>query len=303
MSFSPSESAFEGFRIARRSPMAVLIWALFFVVLTVAIFALVGTQIMGFLQMSEGLETGGEPSMEEVSAVMGAYLSMMALIFPLSLIAGAVMYTGVNRAVLRPEDSRFGYLRLGMDEVRVGVVYLVLSILGGIVCGLIYALGVGLAVGAWAALRESSPAVAMLVGFAIGVGALALILWLVVRYSLAIAITVAERRIAIFDSWSLTKGHFWGLLGMNLLALVMAIVVQLLVSIVALPILFFTLGGFENIEALQTMPPAEIFQTMAPFAIVAVLFSGLLSALQAAIMYAPSASAYLGLKGRADGAV
>ena len=39
-------------------------------------------------------------------------------------------------------------------------------------------------------------------------------IWLLVRLSLAVPMTLAEKRIVLFDSFSLTKRHFWPLIGM-----------------------------------------------------------------------------------------
>ena len=45
MSFSATEAAFEGFRIVRRNPLAILFWGLAYVIFFVAFFALVGGQL------------------------------------------------------------------------------------------------------------------------------------------------------------------------------------------------------------------------------------------------------------------
>ena len=45
----------------------------------------------------------------------------------------------------------------------------------------------------------------------------------------------------------------------------------------------------------------EILQTMAPMAITILIFAAIVSALQLAIMYAPYASAYMGITGRDGG--
>ena len=152
--------------------------------------------------------------------------------------------------------------------------------------------------GAMAAMMSDNAGLVGLLMVVAGLLFVALIIWVVVRLSLALPITVAERRIAIFDSWKLTKGHFWGLLGMAILAWVLCLVVQILLSIVLMPILFAVSGGFENLAAIETMQPMEILQTMAPMAITILVFAAIVSALQLAIMYAPFASAYMGLTGR-----
>lgn len=301
MAFSATESAFEGFRLAKRSPLTILIWAVFYIVVTALVIAVAGGAMGQFLQMAATMEPGAVPSDAERMAFMSAYFSMLGLILPISLVLGSVSYAAVNRAVVRPSESAFGYLRLGMDEVRVFVVSLVLSIVFGLGFGLAGGLIFGV-MGALAAMMSDNAGLIALLMVVAGLLFVALIIWVVVRLSLALPITVAERRIAIFDSWRLTKGHFWGLLGMAILAWVLCLVVQILLSIVLMPILFAVSGGFENLAAIETMQPMEILQTMAPMAITILVFAAIVSALQLAIMYAPFASAYMGITGRDSGA-
>ena len=301
MAFSATESAFEGFRLAKRSPVTILVWAVFYIVVTALVIAVAGGAMGQFMQMAATMEPGAEPSDAEMMAFMSAYFSMLGLILPISLVLGSVSYAAVNRAVVRPSESAFGYLRLGMDEVRVFVVSLVLSIVFGLGFGLAGGLIFGV-MGAMAAMMSDNAGLVGLLMVVAGLLFVALIIWVVVRLSLALPITVAERRIAIFDSWKLTKGHFWGLLGMAILAWVLCLVVQILLSIVLMPILFAVSGGFENLAAIETMQPMEILQTMAPMAITILVFAAIVSALQLAIMYAPFASAYMGITGRDGGA-
>lgn len=294
MAFSATESAFEGFRLARREPVAILLWALFYLVLTAIVALAFGGMFVELFQAIERLETAGaEPTMADVAPLLGFY----AVLIPGSIIVGSIIYGAVNRAVLRPGERAFGYLRFGGDELRIIAVSLILTLLFvailiglGIVAGVV--IGILSTVAGDAAALLTVPAVIALY---------AAIIWLAIRFSLAIPITVAERRIAVFDSWGMTKGHFWGLFAMSLLAVVMSLVVYFLLALVAGPIFFFALGGFENIAALESMSPMEIVTTMTPFAIAALVFYSIVSALIAAITYAPFASAYLGLTGRDAG--
>lgn len=300
MAFSATESAFEGFRLAKRSPFTIVIWALFYIVITALVIAVAGSSLSEFMQLASRMESGGEPTDAEAMAFLSAYFSMIGLILPISLILGSVSYAAVNRAVVRPSESAFGYLRIGMDEFRVIVVSLVLTIVLGLGFGLAGGLIFGVLGAVVSMMGENAGIGAILIAVAV-VAFICLVIWVAVRLSLALPITVAERRIAIFDSWKLTKGHFWGLLGMSILAWVLCLVVQILLSIILMPILFAVSGGFENLASLETMQPMEILQTMAPMAITILIFAAIVSALQLAIMYAPYASAYMGITGRDGG--
>lgn len=291
MAFSATESAFEGFRLARRAPVAILLWALFYMAATAVIVIAFGPMFVDFFQTVEALETSGaEPTMQDVAPLLTFY----AVLIPGAILVSSVIYGAVNRAVLRPSESAFGYLRLGGDELRIIGLSIILTLLFvGVLLGLgtVVALIAGL-------LATIAGDVAAFVVFPLFIVVYGVAIWLAIRFSLAVPITVAERRIAVFDSWRLTRGHFWSLLGMTLLSAVMAMVVYVLLALVAMPVFFFAIGGFENLEALEAMAPIEIMTNMAPFAIAAMVFYGLVSSLMAAISYAPFASAYLGLTGR-----
>lgn len=292
MAFSATDAAFEGFRVVRRHPMALVFWVLFYIVIMVAAFALVGGSLIGLMSAAETLESSGATSPEDFMPVLASYLAILAVVLPLSLVASAMLYAAVSRAVLRPTESSFGYLRLGMDEVRVLVVSLVLFIVFGlvmvVVSGIIGAV-IGLVVAA------EAPALWILVALLV-CAAIGLCIWLAVRLSLAIPITMAERRIAIFDSFGVTKGRFWPLLGMALLAFVMSIVVGLLGSLVAMPIQLAT-GGLEGLQGLEAESLPVILQTAWPAIAAWILINAVMSALQVAVVYAPFSAAYRDIKG------
>ena len=295
MAFSASEAAFEGFRLARRSPMTILIWTILTAVYLGAYFSIFAPMLMAIIGAAQ---EGREVTESEMMSAMGGSIGLMALFYPLSFIFSAMTLAAVNRAIVRPAESAFGYLRLGMDELRVFIVYFALTILAVIAFMIPYFLVIALVAGVGVALGEQNAGVTVIIGIAAVLALVAAIVFVVVRFSLALPIVVAERRFAFFDSWGMTKGHFWGLLGMFLLAFVMSIVVSLLISIIALPILWFTLGGFDNIAALGSME----FADYAPAAIVALVVYSLLTALQMAILYTPGAAAYLAIKGERGGA-
>lgn len=221
---------------------------------------------------------------------------MMGLLFvvllPLSLISSAMIYAAVSRAVLRPGESAFGYLRLGMDEVRVLVVsvvlFLVITVVMVVLSGII-----GVVIGMTVAAE--APAMWLLVVLLV-LAAIALLVWLLVRLSLAIPITMAERRIAIFDSFAVTKGRFWPLLGMALLAWVMSIVVNLLGSLVAMPLQLAT-GGLTGLADLDGQNLPAILQAAWPAIVGWIVINAILYALQIAVLYAPFSAAYRDIKG------
>jgi len=256
-----------------------------------AIFGFFGSSLASLLASTETLQ-GTEPTPAELEGLSQTYLGLFALVAPLGLLLGAVLNAAVARAVVRPQEKALGYLRLGMDELRVLVVTVAMFILtcvGSMVLFTVVGICVGLAAAANAGL-------AWLVGIVLGLGAIAAIVWIMVRLSLAVPITLAERRISLFDSFGLTKGHSLSLLGMGIIAFIMSILVGMLMGVVALP-LTMTTGGLEQLAALDGSSNVDILRTAGPAIAAFVVVNALVSALQLAVLYAPFSAAYLGLKG------
>jgi hypothetical protein len=287
MAFSATDAVFEGFRIVRRRPVTLVWWSLFYMVVMAFAMTVIGGSLIRLVNAAEALDAAGTPSPEDFMPILQLYMGVFAVVLPISLAAGAVVYAAVSRAVLRPDESRFGYLRFGMDEVRVLVVTVALGLMfmasGGVMFTLAGVVG-GLAVSLEAPWL-------WLVAVLLGLAAVAGMIWLAVRLCLAVPITVGERRIAIFDSFRLTRGRFWPLLGMAILAGVLSLVVGLLGSLVLTPLQFLT-GGATQLQDLEGAALAEILQTAWPMIAVWIVTNAIISALQVAVVYAPFSAAY-----------
>lgn len=293
MAFSATDAAFEGFRVVRRRPMTLVFWSLFYILIMAAVFAVMGPNLISFVSATEQLEqSGATPTMEDFAPIFQMMGLLFAVMLPLSLIAGAMINAAVSRSVLRPSESAFGYLRLGMDEVRVLVVSIVLAIVFMVATFVVSGI-VGAVIGMAAAAE--APALWLVVVLLVCAG-IALFVWLAVRLSLAIPITLAERRIAIFDSFAVTKGRFWPLLGMALLAFVMSMVVGLLGGLVAMPIQLAT-GGLAGLSEFEGESLQVLLQSAWPAIAAWVVINAIMSALQVAVVYAPFSAAYRDIKG------
>lgn len=294
MTFSASDAAFEGFRVVRRKPMLLVWWALAYIVFFGVIFALVGPGMISMVAAAERLEAAGptaDPA--QVTTAMAPFFGMFLVLVPLGMLIKAVFQAAVVRAVVTPAQSRFGYLRIGMDELRVVGVVLVLGLLLG-VAYFAMALVVGVVAGISAA--AGGGALYILVGVAV-IAAICALIWAAVRLSLAVPITVAEKRFALFDSFALTKGRFWSLLGMIIIVGVMCMLIALLSSAVMLPFTFLT-GGMERLVQMEGQDLQAILAAAAPAVIAWVIVNSVTSALMLAVIYAPFSVAYLALKGQ-----
>ncbi len=292
MSFNATESAFEGFRLARRAPLAILTWAGAYIAFFALFFAVAGGSLVTIISLAEQVEQNPSPSMDDLTMLGQAYGAMMGLALPLSLLFSAVLATAVARSVIRPQDKRFGYLRLGRDELRVLGATLLVAVLMFFVT-----MGGALIIGLFAGLAAGTGASWLLIPAVLGGLALvAVAIWLAVRLSLVVPMTFAEEKIAIKESWAITKGRFWPLLGMAILAGVMSILVGLLGSIVIAP-LNLIFGGLNSLIGAETTNIAALVARFWPALLIWGVVNALLSAAQAAFIYLPFSAAYLGLKG------
>ena len=268
--------------------MIVVFWALAYIAMMGTLFALAGDSIASLMAAMESLQGAQEPSPEQMAAIWRSYVPLFALVIPVSLLFGAVMNAAVVRSVVRPEQSAFGYLRLGMDELRTLAVTIVLAVLYGV-----FIMVAAIAMGVLAGLTANAdiPALWILVVLA-GLG---LVVWLAVRFSLAVPITVAEGRIAIFDSFAMTRKHVWPLIGMAIIAWIMSMVVGLLGGLVALPVTML-LGGGGDLATMDGQTTLQILQAAWPMVAGWIAVQSVLSALQLAVVYAPYSAAYRDLK-------
>lgn len=293
MTFPATDCAFEGFRLTRRAPVAVLSWAAAYAVFIGLMFLLVGPHFVTVLSVITEMQAQGqtEPSPEDVERLAQAYGVIIGWAMPLGLLFSAVISTAIARSVIRPEDSKFGYLRVGKDELRVLGASLLVSLIMFVVTFAGFMIVTVATAGAMAL-----PALWLVVVLLL-LASIGLLIWLSVRLSLVVPSTFAEGRIMLKPAFAMTgKKVFWPLLGMAIIAGIMAMLVGLLGSAVAAP-LSLMVGGSEQLVAMQGASVPSLLSALGPMLAVSLVVQAVLSAAQIVIMYAPFSAAYLQLKG------
>jgi hypothetical protein len=118
-------------------------------------------------------------------------------------------------------------------------------------------------------------------------------IWIGVRLSLATPMSFAEHRISIRESWGLTRGRFWPLFGMIVLAVIFYIIIWALILIIYAALTQLG-GGPENMLGAKG---ASISPMAVVILILTLALQMILPVLQSVMIYAPFAVAYQQLHG------
>jgi hypothetical protein len=245
-SVKPLDAAFEGFRIVRDKPLLILSWTGIYFLSLIAMVLILLLPNLGTLQAAT--HGGGERDIDQLLARFGPWI---LVVLAMALVLVTVLPGAVFRAVLRPQDRSFAYIKFGADELRMLGLYLIIVLIFSVASGLYSVLTLF-------ALWLSGP-VEWLVGGVATLGGLALVGWLFVRLTLAGPVAVADERLDIRGAWMLTRGEFWRLVATLLLSILFyggVLLLALVFSLVSTRLL----GGFSLLGELSQPSAAHITQ-------------------------------------------
>lgn len=262
-SFSIGDALAAPFRLLRRRPFVLLIWgALLAAVYLAAYSAFI--PIFASLPLGEGQGQAALDAYVAGSQALGATLNALSLLI---YVATLLVWVAAARASLNPGRSDiFAFLRVGMDEVRVVVVYVAWFLGWYIALVLLLGIGAAIAFAVWSASREGALITAGVYGLVVLIGAV----WLWIRLSLIAPASLILKDFAFAQGWAITRGQVLKLLGLYVLrwlvSILSAIVIYGIVGIV-LAVGFFaqgltwpdridTLADFESLVRPMLVPAA-----------------------------------------------
>ncbi|HEY5711679.1 MAG TPA: hypothetical protein VIT38_07275 [Allosphingosinicella sp.] len=250
------------FGLVRRNPLAVLVWGLLYTAAIASLFFAMRPvlQVYGEMisqQMAKGPGAPMDP--EALQPFMARLQAAGGLVFLAEIgifVLIMVLFTAAQRAVLRPAERGFFYLRVGGDELRMialGFFVMVCIYIGSFVASLVLIL-----FGAILAFALGSPGAVVAVFLLCFLALMGAITYFEVRVSLAFPLTFLRGTFVFADAWRLTKGRFWTLFGAYfVIMLVYMLLASILLGVVVAPFFSALASAGDNQEAMQAAVSQE----------------------------------------------
>ena len=305
------DAAMAGVRLIGRRPLSVLIWGLSMAVLVAALLAVFGGELAAAIS---GLIAAGatQPTPQQVLALIFGALGLVLFLGIGAELLALVLRAAAIRAELEPERDSFAYMRVGAEEAWLlgasFVFWLVLLAANFAMSIPIFIITMASAVGAAASAHGGAPDVGSFAGLALLRVIAQLIvagvsIWLWLRLSLGIVMTLREKQFRLFESWAATRGHVLRMfLAMLLVWVMLAVLYFVLVMIAAITFGATVVAVGQDPRAFFSRPPAEWLNAMTPLIIVCLV--GLVIAVSAgnALIWAAVARMWRQLNPEADAA-
>ena len=264
----------EGFRLTKEHPGVMLAWsAVYFggiLLIALAMMATLGPQFIALAK--KGQLTGAD--LETVGALLAQSWPAFALVLVMTAGLMSIITAGVLRLVLRPQEHGFAHLKVGRDELHLT--------LANLACIAFYVGSLILAVVLTGAAGRSSP----IAGGVAAVLVIGVAVWVGVRLALLLPSVFETGRISFPEAWAKSRGHFWKLFGMIVLAVVFYVIVWTLFSIIGLAVVELS-GGEAALQDITRLTPLTAIAAM-----VTLVMQLLLQILQIVMIYAPFAVAH-----------
>jgi hypothetical protein len=284
-----------GFGLIRRRPATVLLWG-FVQTLFVAITAvgLAPSYVDMFGQFARSA-AAGQPPTPDIAGMM----QLQGLVWLFNIVNAVVLtilYCGVFRSLIQPEQGRFGYLRLGRTELILFLLLVGLYI-GFMIVLVIAMIPAAIVVGVLVAMHATTAAV--IAGLVLGAAALWAIVYVSLRLSMIGPTTVDGGELRLREAWAMTKGQTWRLFLMMLCVFLILLAAELVLLLIAMLVFAGAVGGMAaGSQALLAMmqQPAALVARLAPLLVIGGLAVIPLYGALLAIIAAPWAKAYLDLR-------
>ncbi|MGD2132411.1 MAG: hypothetical protein PVI23_06420 [Maricaulaceae bacterium] len=301
--FNATDAMFYGFRLFQRDPILIGVLSLLMAVFSLVMTQLTWTELAAFTGAMYAIQEGapgGDPD-AMMQTLRDAYLGLLTSpsmigFFLLNIAVSVVIQGAVLRSLIF--EQRGGWvlgMQLGMDELRIFVVGLVIG-LGLFLMWFAASIVIGLIGGLLSVVAGPLGAVVIVLGF---FGAAFAITLVSVRFCAAAPASVGEQKFVVLGSWTMTRGHMWGLLGAFVVLFFIAILAFLVVAALNAVLAGGAAAVLEGRAAAEGIDnPASVF--LSPGYILSTVLSSVVNVGLAAAFSGVGAYAYLKL-GRSSG--
>jgi hypothetical protein len=290
--FSATDAAFSGFRFIGKRPGFVLAWAVVYALYQLSLNGLLVGLMGDRLVALQALNEINRSDPAAALAVLPSVGLLLLITLPLVLALGAVTNVAAFRALLGLRGGVLARLGLGADQVRMaGLILLWIALIIGYAFLVIFIFALLTDLGG-----KLEPAFKPIYFVALAAGFITAFVYPAVRLSLSGPMTVAEGRIRIFESWGLTRGRFWPLLGAYFLCWVMLfvlVIVGLIVVVISTAgVVLATSGSLSGLSGVFVPDYSSLGAYFSPVRLIPVVMDAMISAAALAIAAGPSAEAY-----------
>lgn len=262
-------ATFFFFKAVGRRPGGAIGIAISQIVAYLLIAGLMLAAFMPMITMAIRAESEGrEPTVQEALTAVGSF-GLAGLVGVLLAILVALAIQGAwLRLMTRDEVKPLIPLRFGGDELRllgVNILFIVFWTVGGIFVSIFIGLagvgGVGIVAAGegsvWAGLGAGLLGFVVFVALAVGA------IWLSIKFAAAPAMTVNEKRFALFESFAATKGIVgWMFLSYLVLIgviIVIGAIIAIVQQVVVVAGVLGSLGSFEQLAETDPQTAEEVF--------------------------------------------
>ncbi|ESQ93984.1 hypothetical protein [Asticcacaulis benevestitus] len=283
--------AFEGFRLIRERPKLIAFWGaltlLWWGAMWGIMVAMAGPALATLMKM-----TSYDPQV--IQTLTEQLLPALGVCAPIYVVMSSILVCAICRASMGQRDDRFGFLKLGMDEIRMmGVRGGTLLTLAGVF------IGFGTVGSLFAALvNASSPQAAAAAQSLSSILALGTFVWLSLRLSLNNPQSFESQRINLFGSFSMTQDRFWSLFTGYAAAMALALVVQFLCDKIIEAVQVLSLG-LKVTGDMVPPDPTTLTSFLSPASLIYFVLSyAIVAPLTSAIQFGAPVAAYKILRGK-----
>lgn len=302
------KTAFAGFEVIGRRPLAVLAWMVFVAVVgLLPALGLLGGVMSSVVRIIEAARDGGEPTPEMILPLVGSALVMLPVLMITGLLMRMMLTGAVFRAVLFPAESGWAYLRLGRRELWLGLLFIVVGVVSAALAMVMMSIVMPVM---FLGGAHEDPMMRIMMMRAAMLPVYAVMAFLFVRFCLAFPMTFAESKFRLVESWKMTQGNSWRIVLVGLILIALAIALEIILGILALVCVIAVVGAGamtgdwseERFVAFFSQDPAIWMHALLPWIAGGAVVASIFTTLVAVVFTAPWAEAYRQLREPADAA-